>query len=118
MREIGKFAMNGSLYRGAFLLIVVLSLVASFQAFGTLLAIGPMLLPAAAALCWTQKIWRTIALGVAIGMAADYAGLLMSYYANLPSGPAVVLAGGAMYGLSATATAARRSGGKHLKAAR
>jgi len=115
LRSIG---VSGGLYRGAFLLIVVLSLVASFQAFGTLLAIGPMLLPAAAALCWTQRIWTTIALGVAIGMAADYAGLLMSYYANLPSGPAVVLAGGAIYGLSATATAARWSGGKHLKAAR
>src|SRR5262249_43224700 len=115
LRAIG---VSGGLYRGAFLLIVVLSLVASFQAFGTLLAIGPMLLPAAAALCWTQKIWTAIALGVAIGMAADYAGLLMSYYANLPSGPAVVLSGGAMSGLSATATAARWSGGKHLKAAR
>jgi zinc/manganese transport system permease protein len=103
LRLIG---VSGGLYRGTFLLIVVLSLVASFQAFGTLLAIGPMLLPAAAALCWTQRIWRTIALGVAIGMAADYAGLLMSYYGNLPSGPAVVLAGGIMYGLSMIASAA------------
>jgi zinc/manganese transport system permease protein len=77
-----------------------------------------MLLPAAAALCWTQKIWTAIALGVAFGMAADYAGLLMSYYANLPSGPAVVLAGGAMYGLSTIATAAPWSGGKRLKAVR
>jgi zinc/manganese transport system permease protein len=78
----------------------VLNLVASFQAFGTLLAIGPMLLPAAAALCWTQRIWPTIALNVAIGMAADYAGLLVSYYANVPSGPAIVLASGIIYGLS------------------
>ena len=115
LRVIG---VSGGVYRGAFLLIVILNLVASFQAFGTLLAIGPMLLPAAAALCWTQKIWTTIALGVAIGMAADYAGLLMSYYANLPSGPAIVLAGGAMYGLSIIATAALWPGGKRLKVAR
>jgi len=115
LRVIG---VSGGAYRGAFLLIVILNLVASFQAFGTLLAIGPMLLPAAAALCWTQRIWTTIALGVAIGMAADYAGLLMSYYANLPSGPAIVLAGGTMYGLSMTATAALWSGGKRLRVAR
>jgi ABC-type Mn2+/Zn2+ transport system permease subunit len=33
-------------------------------------------------------------------MTADYAGLLTSYYANVPSGPAIVLAGGIIYGLS------------------
>ena len=115
LRVIG---VSGGAYRGAFLLIVILNLVASFQAFGTLLAIGPMLLPAAAALCWTQRIWTTIALGVAIGMVADYAGLLTSYYANLPSGPAIVLAGCAMYGLSMTATAAFWSGWKRLRVAR
>src|ERR1700758_2452588 len=115
LRVIG---VSGGAYRGAFLLIVILNLVASFQAFGTLLAIGPMLLPAAAALCWTQRIWTTIALGVAIGIAADYAGLLISYYANLPSGPAIVLAGGAIYGLSMIGTAARGPIGKRLKAVR
>jgi zinc/manganese transport system permease protein len=115
LRSVGA---GGGVYRGAFLLIVVLNLVASFQAFGTLLAIGPMLLPAAAALCWTQKIWTTIGLAVAIGMAADYTGLLMSYYANLPSGPAIVLAGGAMYGLSMIGTAGHNSIGKRLKAVR
>jgi len=115
LRSVGA---GGGVYRGAFLLIVVLNLVASFQAFGTLLAIGPMLLPAAAALCWTQKIWATIGLAVAIGMAADYTGLLMSYYANLPSGPAIVLAGGAMYGLSMIGTAGHSSIGQRLKAVR
>jgi len=97
LRSIGA---GGGLFRAIFLIAVVLNLVASFQAFGTLLAIGPMLLPAAAALCWTERIWPTIALNVAIGMAADYAGLLTSYYANLPSGPAIVLAGGIIFGLS------------------
>jgi zinc/manganese transport system permease protein len=116
LRSIG--ASGGGVYRGAFVLIVVLNLVASFQAFGTLLAIGPMLLPAAAALCWTQRIWATIALAVAIGMAADYAGLLMSYYANLPSGPAIVLAGGAVYGLSMIGTGEHSSIGKRVKAVR
>lgn len=91
---------GGRIFRVIFLVAVVLNLVASFQAFGTLLAIGPMLLPAAAALCWTQKIWPTIALNIGFGMAADYTGLLLSYYGNLPSGPAIVLAGGIIYSLS------------------
>jgi zinc/manganese transport system permease protein len=97
LRSIGA---GSGLFHAIFLRAVVLVLVASFQAFGTLLAIGPMLLPAAAALCWTQRIWPAIALSIAVGMAADYAGLLTSYYGNLPSGPAIVLAGGIIYGLS------------------
>lgn len=111
LRSIGP---GGGLFRGIFLFAVVLNLVASFQAFGTLLAIGPMLLPAAAALCWTQRIWQTIALNIAFGMTADYAGLLMSYYANLPSGPAIVLAGGIIYGLSLIGAGRPRSSGRKL----
>jgi zinc/manganese transport system permease protein len=62
-----------------------------------------MLLPAAAALCWTQRIWSAITLTVAFGFFADYVGLLVSYNANLPSGPAIVLFGGIIYGLSVIA---------------
>jgi zinc/manganese transport system permease protein len=97
LRSMG---VGGGAFRGIFLVAVVLNLVASFQAFGTLLAIGPMLLPAAAALSCTARMWPTIALTVAIGMLADYAGLLASYYANLPSGPAIVVALGIIYGIS------------------
>jgi zinc/manganese transport system permease protein len=97
LRAIGA---GGGLFRAIFIIIVVLNLVASFQAMGTLLAVGPLLLPAAAAHCWAQRVSPMIALSVAFGIAADYAGLLVSYYANLPSGPAIVLAGGTIYGLS------------------
>ena len=81
-------------------MLVVFNLVASFQAFGTLLAMGPMLLPAAAARCWTHKVWPMIALATVIGMAAAVAGLLISFYANLPSGPAIVMGSGMIYGMS------------------
>ena len=97
LRSIG--AGSGAFAR-FFSSLVVMNLVASFQALGTLLAVGPMLLPAAAARCWAQSVSSMIALSVAFGIAADYAGLLVSYYANLPSGPAIVLAGGTIYGLS------------------
>jgi zinc/manganese transport system permease protein len=91
--------------QGLFLLLVVANLVASFQALGTLLAVGIMLLPAAAARCWTQRVWPMMALSIVLGALADYAGLMLSYYANLPSGPAIVLAAGCLYGLSLFATA-------------
>ena len=105
LRAVGG---GGGAFRAIFITLVVLNLVASFQAFGTLLAIGPMLLPAAAARCWTQKVWPMIALATVIGMAAAFAGLLISYYANLPSGPAIVMGAGLIYGISLLAASSMR----------
>jgi zinc/manganese transport system permease protein len=95
---------GGGVYRLVFLALVVLDLVAGFQAFGTLLAVGPLLLPAAAARCWTRRIGPAMALSTALGLVAGYAGLLLSYFLNLPSGPAIVLVAGGFYLLSLAAT--------------
>jgi ABC-type Zn uptake system ZnuABC Zn-binding protein ZnuA/ABC-type Mn2+/Zn2+ transport system permease subunit len=91
-------------YGMAFVALVVLALVASFQAFGTLLAVGPMLLPAAAARCWGLGVAGSMALACVFGVLASVAGLLVSYHGNLPSGPAIVLASGALFGVSLAAT--------------
>ena len=63
----------------AFLALVVMNLVGGFQALGTLLAVGIMMLPAVTARFWARDITGMI--GVAIGCAAvsGYAGLLVSY---------------------------------------
>ena len=87
-------------YQAMFVVLVVLALVASFQAFGTLLALGPMLLPAAAACRWRLGVAASIALAVLFGLAASLAGLLISYHANLPSGPAIVLTAGLLFVVS------------------
>jgi zinc/manganese transport system permease protein len=95
-------------YEAVFLVLVVLALVASFQAFGTLLAVGPMLLPAAAARSWGLGVAATIALATGFGLAASIAGLLVSYHGNLPSGPAIVLAAGLLFGISLIASSSLR----------
>jgi zinc/manganese transport system permease protein len=95
-------------YGAVFQALVVLALVASFQAFGTLLAIGPLLLPAAAARCWGLRVLASMALATGFGFAASVAGLLASYHANLPSGPAIVLAAGLLFGISLAATSGVR----------
>jgi zinc/manganese transport system permease protein len=84
----------------AFLALVVMNLVGGFQALGTLLAVGIMMLPAVTSRFWARDITGMI--GVAVGCAAvsGYAGLLVSYHANLPSGPAIILVAGALYLLS------------------
>ncbi|ACA19704.1 ABC-3 protein [Methylobacterium sp. 4-46] len=81
----------------AFLGLVVLNLVGGFAALGTLLAVGLMLLPAVSARFWAADLSGLIPVAMSIGLAASFAGLLVSYYGDLPSGPAIVLTAGGFY---------------------
>jgi zinc/manganese transport system permease protein len=85
----------------SFLALVVLNLVGGFQALGTMLAVGIMLLPAVTARLWSATLPGMLATSVLAGLLSSVAGLLVSYYADLPSGPAIVLAAGALYLVSA-----------------
>ena len=80
-----------------FLALVVLNLVGGFQALGTLLSVGLMMLPAAGARFWTTRVGPMCAVAILIGMISCVAGLLISYHFALPSGPAIILSAGAMY---------------------
>lgn len=83
-----------------FLVLVVLNLVAGFQALGTLMAVGIMLLPAIAARFWAEDISAMVLVAVLLAFAASLSGLLLSYYANVPTGPAIILLAGVFYLLS------------------
>ena len=83
-----------------FLLLVVLNLVGGFHAIGTLMAVGVMILPATAARFWAVSIGGMIATAVAIAMISSLIGLLLSFHYSLPSGPAIILVNGIVYGLS------------------
>ncbi len=104
LRAAGARAPYGAVFQA----LVVLALVASFQAFGTLLAIGPMLLPAAAARCWGLGAAASMVLATGFGFIASVAGLLVSYHRNLPSGPAIVLIAGLLFGASLVAASGWR----------
>jgi zinc/manganese transport system permease protein len=91
---------GGSAYHIVFLILVVLNLVSGFQALGTLMAVGLMMLPAAAARLWASEVWSLSLVAIAIGLISGIAGLLVSYHFNLPSGPAIVLVAGLQYLLS------------------
>jgi len=83
-----------------FLILVVLNLVAGFQALGTLMAVGLMMLPAAAARFWAQEVWSMAVVAAVIAVLSGYIGLLLSYHGDLPSGPAIILTAGMAYLLS------------------
>ena len=84
----------------AFLVLVVMNLVAGFQALGTLLSVGIMMLPAASARLWATNVTRMIAIAALIGAASVYLGLVASYESGAPSGPMIILVAGAFHILS------------------
>jgi zinc/manganese transport system permease protein len=90
----------GPLIHFVFLGLVVINLVGGFQALGTLLSVGLMMLPAASARFWTARLDSMCLLAIAIGIASCVSGLLLSYHASLPSGPAIILSAGVVYILS------------------
>ena len=100
MRSVGG---PGAAVHFAFLVLVVLNLVAGFQALGTLMAVGMMMLPALAARFWVRDVLQLAALSSVLAMASGLGGLLLSYHLNLPSGPAIVLLAGAIYVVSLVA---------------
>lgn len=80
-----------------FLALVVLNLVSAFQALGTLLAVGLMMLPAASARFWSADITLMTVIATGIGILSGVSGLLLSYHAELPAGPAIILVAGGTY---------------------
>lgn len=83
-----------------FLVLVVLNLVAGFQALGTLLAVGMMILPAAAARFWAADIANMICAAVVIAALGSVAGLLLSFHGALATGPSIISVMGGIYVLS------------------
>jgi zinc/manganese transport system permease protein len=83
-----------------FLALVVLNLVGGFQALGTLLAVGLMMLPATSARMWTAEITRLVITATLIGMGSGAVGIVLSYHLSLPTGPCIILVAGIVYMLS------------------
>ena len=94
------FSRAGAAAHVVFLALVVLNLVGAFQVLGTLLAVGVMMLPAITSRFWARDVTGMIAAAVASALVASYAGLILSFSAELPSGPAIVLVAGFIYLLS------------------
>lgn len=77
-----------------FLALLTLNLVIGFQALGTLLAVGLMMLPAIAARFYSRQIGPMMAMATLIALVSGFVGLLVSYHFGLPTGPAIILCAG------------------------
>lgn len=88
---------RGALWHLWFLALVVLNLVAAFQALGTLMAVGLMMLPAIAARFVSPTLAGQILASVAVAVLAVVGGLILSVQADMPAGPAIVLCAGTLW---------------------
>jgi zinc/manganese transport system permease protein len=88
---------SGTVAYAGFLGLVVLNLVGAFQAMGTLMALGLIMLPAAAARFWVRTVWSLMLTSSVIALGASVVGLLVAYHAALPAGSSIVLTAGAAY---------------------
>lgn len=96
-RFLRQVSRSGSVTHYLFLALVVLGLVAGFHALGTLLAVGIMILPAAAARFWARSIGPMVAIAMAIAAGSSAAGLLLSFHFDIPASPAIILSAGSIY---------------------
>jgi zinc/manganese transport system permease protein len=90
----------GGIAHLTFLALVVVNLVNGFQALGTLLAVGLMILPAGIARFWSRELTGMITIAVASAILSGYAGLVLSFQTRIPSGPAIILVSAGLYVVS------------------
>lgn len=84
-------------YNFIFLTLVVGNLVASYQALGTLMALGIMIIPAVTARLLSKHLTSIFIMSIILALSASYLGLLLSYHFNWPSGPTIILVASVFY---------------------
>ena len=84
----------------SFLVLVVLNLVGGFNALGTLMSVGMMILPSAAARYWVKSLDMLLLLSCLLAVISCFVGLLLSYHIAWPTGPSIILVLGSLYVIS------------------
>jgi len=73
------------------MLLVALTLVASMKAVGVILVLAMLITPAGTAYLLVPRLHQVIGVGSLLGVVASLGGMYLSYFFNIPSGPAIVL---------------------------
>ena len=70
---------------------ITLTIVASMQTVGVVLVISLLVGPGITAYLLVKELHHVMGLGAILGILASISGIYISYYLNIPSGPAIVL---------------------------
>lgn len=89
-----------SLLRYLLLVLIALTIVVSLQTVGVALMVAMLVTPAASARLLTQRLPTMMVISALIGAFSGVAGLYLSYYQDVASGPAIVLTATAIFVLT------------------
>ena len=78
-------------YRYLLLIMLAVTIVVALQTVGVALTVAMLVTPAASASLLTRRLPSMMAVAALIGAGSGVLGLYLSYYANIASGPAIVL---------------------------
>jgi len=84
--------LKASWLRYLLLLLLAFAVVSSIQVVGVVMTSALLITPAAAASLLTHRLWRMMGIAILIAVASGVIGLYASFYANVSSGAAIVLA--------------------------
>ncbi|WP_375497962.1 metal ABC transporter permease [uncultured Nostoc sp.] len=73
------------------MVLIALTIVASMKAVGVILVLSLLITPGATAYLLVKRLNYVMILGAVIGVISSISGMYLSYFYNLPSGPAIVL---------------------------
>ena len=85
-----------AIYMG-FMVMITLTIIASMKAVGVILVISLLVGPALTAYLLVKELHHMMLLGAILGTFSSFIGIYLSYYFNLPSGPAIVLVSSSLF---------------------
>ncbi|MBZ6227067.1 zinc ABC transporter permease AztB [Streptomyces olivaceus] len=106
-RKAHTLGLRPKLAHAVLLVLLGLAIVASFHIVGTLLVLGLLIAPPAAALPWARSVRGVMVLAALLGVTATFAGLLLSWHLSTAAGATVSGVAVALFFLSHSASALR-----------
>ena len=80
--------------------LISLTVVASLKAVGVVLVLALLITPGATAYLLVNRLNRVMAVGAGIGILSSISGMYLSYWINVPSGPAIALVAAGFFSLA------------------
>ncbi len=79
------------------MMLIGMTIVASLKAVGVVLVLSLLIAPAATAYLLVSRLHLVMLFGVGFGVLSSISGMYLSYFYNLPSGPAIVLVASGLF---------------------
>jgi zinc/manganese transport system permease protein len=91
----------GGMLHLVLMLLVALNLVAGFRAFGALMTVGLMMIPAASSRFWARNAVGQAGVAVLISALSSFAGLMLAHRLGVEPGATMILTAASLFALSA-----------------